>query len=139
MLDENKLLSSDEIHSNSVWKLGLTYVKIKAINLMKPELKTELDLLVDTGSTLTWMPRKTLEALSVEPRGIRQFKTIEGKSIRRETGLVVVEYEGLEAVSEVVFAEETDGSVMGVTTLESLGFRVNPITGKLEYVGLLAI
>lgn len=119
--------------------MGLTYVKIKANNLTKPELKTELDLLVDTGSTLTWMPRKTLEALAVEPRGVRQFKTIEGKSIRRETGLVVVEYEGLEAVSEVVFAEETDGSVMGVTTLESLGFRVNPITGKLEYIGLLAI
>jgi len=119
--------------------VGLTYVKIKASSLMKPELTTELELLVDTGSMLTWMPRKALDALGVKPRGFREFKTIEGKLIKRETGVVVVEYNGLEAVSEVVFAEEKDGSVMGVTTLESLGFRVNPITGKLEYIGLLAV
>jgi len=119
--------------------MGLTYVKIKASSLTKPELKTELELLVDTGSMLTWMPRKVLDALGVKPRGVRQFKTIEGKLIKRETGVVVVEYDGLETVSEVVFAEESDGSVMGVTTLESLGFRVNPVTGKLEYIGLLAV
>lgn len=119
--------------------MGLTYVKIKAFNLMKPGPKAELELLVDTGSVLTWISRKTLEALDVKPRGVRQFRTIEGKLIKRETGVVVVEYDGFEAVSEVVFAEETDGSVMGVTTLESLGYRVNPITGKLEYIGLLAV
>jgi len=114
-------------------------VKIKASSLTKPELKTELELLVDTDSMLTWMPRKILDALGVKPRGVRQFKTIGGKLIKRETGVVVVEYDGLETVSEVVFAEEADGSVMGVTTLESLGFRVNPVTGKLEYIGLLAV
>jgi len=119
--------------------VGLTYVKIKASNLMKPELKTELELLVNTGSILTWIPGNTLDALGVKPRGVRQFKTIEGKLIKRQTGAVIVEYDGIEAISEVVFAEETDGSVMGVTTLESLGFRVNPITGKLEYIGLLAV
>jgi len=119
--------------------VGLTYVKIKASNLMKPDRKMEFELLVDAGSILTWMPNKVLHSLGVEPRGIRQFKTIDGKLIKRETGVIVVEYDGLDAVSEVVFAEETDGSVMGVTTLESLGFRVNPITGKLEYIGLLAL
>jgi len=119
--------------------MGLTYVKTRVSNLLKPELKTEFDLLVDTGSMLTWMPRKTLEGLGISPRGVRQFKTIEGKTIERETGVAVVEYEGLETVAEIVFAEESDGSVMGVTTLESLGFRVNPITGKLEYIGLLAL
>jgi len=122
-----------------VAEVGLTYAKVRASNLMKPEVKRELELLVDTGSILTWMSRESLEALDIKPRGFRQFKTIEGKLIERETGVVVLEYEGLEAVSEVVFAEEGDGSVMGVTTLESLGFRVNPLTGKLEYIGLLAV
>jgi len=114
-------------------------MKIKASNLTKPELKTELELLVDTGAILTWMPSETVDALDVKPRGVRQFKTIEGKQIKRETGVVVVEYDGIEAVSEVVFAGEEDGSVMGVTTLESLGFRANPIAAKLEYIGLLAV
>jgi len=85
------------------------------------------------------MPRKMLEGLNIAPRAVRQFKTVEGKVIKRETGVVVVEFDGLETVAEVVFEEEGDGSVIGVTTLESLGFRVNPVTGKLEYIGLLAI
>lgn len=50
--------------------------------------------------------------------------------------MAVVEYEDLEAVAELAFAQESDESVMGVTTIESLGFRVNPLTGKLEYIGL---
>lgn len=119
--------------------MGLTYVKVRASNLMKPEAKAELELLVDTGSMLCWMPRKVLEELDIAPRAVRQFKTIEGKVIKRETGAVVVEFDDLETVTEVVFAEEGDGTVMGVTTLESLGYRVNPATGKLEYIGLLAV
>jgi len=49
-----------------------------------------------------------------------------------------IRYERYEADVEVAFAEEKDVSVIGVTALESLGYRVNPITEKLEYIGLLA-
>jgi len=117
----------------------LIYVKVRVSNHVKPKLRTELELLVDTGSMLTWIPRKTMEGLDVTLRGTRQFRTIEGKVIKREKGVVAVECEGLETVAEVVFADESYELVMEVTTLESLGFRVNPLTGKLDYIGLLAV
>ena len=56
----------------------------------------------------------------------------------REVGLATIRYEEQEADVEVVFGEEKDVPVLGVTALESLGYRVNPFTGKLEYIGLLA-
>lgn len=57
--------------------MGFTYVKIKASNLMKPELKTELELLVDTGSVLTWIPRKPLEALGIKPKAPPKLNPVE--------------------------------------------------------------
>jgi len=40
-------------------------------------------------------------------------------------------------VVEVVMAEEGDVPVLGVIALESMGYRINSVTGQLEeYVGL---
>ena len=38
----------------------------------------------------------------------------------------------------MVFAETGDAEVLGVTALETLGLEVDPVTGKLKYVGHLA-
>lgn len=37
----------------------------------------------------------------------------------------------------VVFGEDSDPTVMGVTALESLGFNVNPVAGGLDRVEML--
>jgi predicted aspartyl protease len=48
-------------------------------------------------------------------------------------------YEDCEGDVEVVFAEKGDAEVLGVTALETLGLEVDPVTGKLKYVGHLAL
>ncbi len=117
--------------------LGLAIVNVKIKN---PETNTSrtLELVVDTCSILTWIKREVLEELGVKPRRIRKIRTIEGRVIERQTGLVTIEINGNEADVEVVFAEEGDAQVLGVVALESLGYIVNPITGRLEYVGYIA-
>ena len=119
--------------------MGLTRVKVTLLNPFEPKFKTELEVLVDTGSVLPWIPRPILEKLNIKPRRRREFKTIDGKSVSRKVGLTTIRYEAYETDVEVVFAEEKDVPVLGVTALESLGYRVNPVTEKLEYIGLLAI
>jgi predicted aspartyl protease len=119
--------------------LGLTNVKLTIYNVDDPLSNAEIELLVDTGSVLTWISRKTLERLRVKPRRKGRFKTIEGKLIGRSVGIIGVKYGGEETIVEAVFAIDRDAQVLGVTALESLGYRVNPISGKLEYIGLLAI
>jgi len=39
----------------------------------------------------------------------------------------------------VIFGEKGDTSVLGVTSLESLGFQVDPITRKLKPIEFLMI
>jgi clan AA aspartic protease len=118
--------------------MGLTRVKVFVRN---PETNVgrEVELVVDTGSVSTWINRRVLEEIGVEPRRVRLFKTIDGRVVSKEVEVVTVAYESYESDVEVVFAEEVDVMVMGVNTLETLGFEVDPVTGKLRYTGHLAL
>jgi len=118
---------------------GLTSVRLAIYSADNPSAGMEVDLLVDTGSILTWIPQKLLARLEIKPRRRGRFKTIHGEIIERDIGIAGVKYSGQEAIVEVVFAADGDAQILGVTTLESLGYRVNPITEELEYVGLLAV
>ena len=46
-------------------------------------------------------------------------------------------YDGVEAGVTVVFGDEGDPAVMGVTALESLGYDVDPTAGELHRVDML--
>ena len=122
----------------SIKGMGLTQVKIIIENPLK-KFEEEVELIVDTGATLPWIPRKILEKIGAEPIGRRKFKTISGELIERQVSFVKMKYGESEAIVEVVMAEEGDVPVLGVVALESMGYRVNPVTGELEYIGLLAL
>lgn len=118
--------------------MGITYVKVVLENPMRL-LREEVELMVDTGATLPWIPRRILEKIGLEPVGRKMFKTISGEHVERFVSFARIRYGEAEAIVEVVMAEEGDVPVLGVVALESMGYRVNPITGELEYVGLLAL
>jgi len=92
----------------------------------------DLDLIIDTGSTYTWVKRTRLGILGLKPTGRRMFKTIEGKLVEREIGEALIECEGERATTIVVFAEEGDVEVLGVYALEGLGLEVDPTTKELR-------
>jgi len=119
--------------------VGLTSVRVTVSNPMKPDFREDLELTVDTGAILPWIPRKVLERIGLKPESRKVFKTIEGKFIERLTSFARIKYGEHETVVEVVMAEEGDVPVLGVVALESMGYRVNPLTGQLEYIGLLAV
>jgi predicted aspartyl protease len=98
----------------------------------------EVELIVDMSSVFTWISRGVLEELGVRPRRVRQFEMVGRRVVVREVGVVTIVYEGCKGDVEVVFAEKGDAEVLGVTALETLGLEVDPVTGKLKYVGHLA-
>jgi len=91
-----------------------------------------LELLVDAGSTYTWVRRGKLEKLGIKPMSRRRFRTIEGKIIERYVGEAVIECLGERATCMVVFAEDSDVEVLGVTALENLALEVDPVTRQLR-------
>jgi clan AA aspartic protease len=100
----------------------------------------EVDLLVDTGSTYTWVPRSVLEAITIKPVTTRNFRTIDGRMLKREVGEVLMELVNERATTMVVFAEKDDANVLGVHALEGLGLEVDPVSKQLRKAeALLAI
>ncbi len=112
--------------------MGHTFAKVKLCNPHEPENYLDLELLVDTGSTYTWIKRERLEKIGIKPMRKRRFRTIEGKLIEREIGEAVIECLGERATCIVVFAGNDDIEVLGITALENLALEVDPVTRELR-------
>ena len=104
------------------------------VTLYNPDLsRTEkIELLVDTGSTYTWVPSELLKKLGIKEKTMRRFKTIDGRLLNRKVSEVVIEYMDEKATTMVVFAEKGDSEVLGVYALEGLGLEVDPLTKQLR-------
>jgi len=113
--------------------MGHTHTKVRlySLNLSAHE---DVELLVDTGSTYTWVFKEILERLGIKSERERDFRTIESKFIRRAIGMGVVECMGERAPTVLVFAEDKDVKVLGVHALEGLGLEVDPTTKELKRV-----
>jgi predicted aspartyl protease len=119
----------------------MEYVKarVKLCNPRDESMCDELELLVDTSSTYTWIKRGKLAKLGVKSTGRRLFRT-NNRIIEREVGEAIVECLGRRATTIVVFAEEGDNEVLGLHALEGLGLEVDPETRELrESASILAL
>lgn len=120
--------------------MGHTIAKVRIYNSHEATTYLDLELLVDTGSTYSWIKRKRLEDLNIKPLARWKFRTIEGRIIERDIGEAVIECLGEKATRIVVFAENSDAEVLGVDALEGLRLEVDPVTKKLRKVeALLAL
>jgi clan AA aspartic protease len=112
-------------------QMGQFSVRVTIAHPADTTRQTEVELLVDTGATLTWVPREVLDSLGVPRLRRRSFLVADGRTIDRETAGAIVRLNGSEANVTVVVAEPGDGRLLGATALESLGFAVDPIRRRL--------
>jgi len=94
------------------------------------------DVLVDTGSELTWIPATILERLGIKRARSRRFQLADGSVIDRETGFAFVHAGGDSAPDEVVFAEAGDGTLLGARSIEGLNLRVDLTNKRLVPIGV---
>ena len=66
--------------------MGHTTALVRVCNPQDRARCLDLELIVDTGSTYTWIRRERLESIGVRPSGTRRFRTIEGRTVEREVG-----------------------------------------------------
>ena len=98
-------------------------------------LRPVTDVLVDTGSELTWIPRPTLEELGILPERRYQFVLADGRVLEREVGYAIVHVEGAATADDVVFAEPGDLVLLGARSLEGLNLRIDPGSRRLVGAG----
>lgn len=91
----------------------------------------ETDALVDTGATLTVIPRKTAFDLNLKPTGKSIVETGAGR-LEFERTRVWIELEGKSEVVPALISDLIDKVLIGVTALEVLGLQVDPPTENSE-------
>jgi clan AA aspartic protease len=103
------------------------------VALSNPEAGTRADEigLVDTGATLTVLPRKLADSLRL-PIRTRSKAMTAGGPISIDLSDVCVVIEGKTATVRVAISDVVDRLLIGVTTLETLGLIVDPLTSQLK-------
>ena len=97
-----------------------------------------INALVDTGSELTWIPAPLLEATGIVRLKKKTFRTASNQTLLRDVGYGVIRVEGFETIDEVVFAEPSDMTLLGVRTLEGFSAMVDTLGRKLVATNTIA-
>jgi len=111
--------------------MGVFSVKMTIWNPARPSMSQDIDAMVDTGASYSWISRSRLEALGLQATRRVTFETIEGRRIERELAPVFVKFNGYTGGDTVVMAEPSDHEVWGALTLESLGLAPDPVKKAL--------
>ncbi len=119
--------------------MGLTYAVGTVCNAGDPSRSFDERFLVDTGALFSFLSRVKLASIGVGPSRRETFRQMDGTLIEREVGRALVRVAGKEEVVPVVLGEPGDATVLGVVALEALGLGVDPASGQLHPVTLLAV
>jgi len=114
-----------------VTEMGLVWVDAVIRSPFTGKAITAVKALVDTGATLTVVPRRVAEELQLPVIGRRSVATAKGLTELDEC-LGVVEIMGRKAYTHILVSDDVDVVLIGAVTLETLGFEVDPVTGKLK-------
>lgn len=112
--------------------MGLTYVTAGVSNPAKPRRAKKVRFLIDSGAVYSVVPSKVLEELGIRPHREKTFVLADGQEIKRKMGDAVFKHNGERASSPVIFGEEGDSNLLGVVTLEALGYIFDPIRRELR-------
>src|ERR1035438_5534433 len=107
--------------------MGLTYVWVKIANPAKPDRMARIKMLVDSGAAYSVVPSPFLEKLGIKPRTKRSFILANGMEVERKMSGALVQFQGEEGYSPVIFGEKDDAALLGMVTLESLGLILDPL------------
>ena len=102
------------------------------LTLHGPVRRETIDALVDTGATFTKISSSLAGKLCFRGRREVQVVLANGKKVTRQLGSLDVEIGSQRDTVPVTIGEDGGADVVGYTTLEILGFKVDPVTRKLE-------
>jgi len=112
---------------------GMGIVKVN-VKFMNPFTKVGINVesMVDTGATYTVIPLKLQEELKLPLSGRRlKVKTAKGED-ELEEAMAIAEFAEEKGFTTVLISKHIDVPLIGALTLEGFGYKVDPITGKLE-------
>jgi clan AA aspartic protease len=115
-------------------KMGETRVMVK---LRGPLAAADIDMLVDTGATLTKVPRSIAKQVGIKGRRLVDVELADGRILEREASECELEFNGQTWTVPILIGGENDRPLLGLTALETFRLKVNPVTRELEPAKLI--
>ena len=116
--------------------MGIFRITVHIESHARPgELKEIANVLVDTRSEGTWIPRPVLESLGIQPKKSVRFRVADGRAIERQAGYAIIHVNGVQTCDDVVFAETGDLVLLGARTMEGLNLKIDPVRHVLVDAG----
>ena len=112
--------------------MGATHVTVTIRNPAEPERAWEGLFLVDTGATDSLVPRPSLEAIGLQPKGRRTYELADGSEIAMDITTGDIEFMGETVGGTILFGADDAEPLLGVTALESVGIEVDPLNQRLK-------
>ena len=109
--------------------MGETYATVTIMNPADRERAWEGEFLVDTGAHDTFVPRRHLEAIGIEPEGSEIYELADGSTVELHIAEARMEAMGRFGGLNVVFCADHAAPLLGVIALETLGAEVDPRRG----------
>jgi predicted aspartyl protease len=111
--------------------MGIFFTEVLLAAPERPELRESVRLLVDSGSTYTWVSGGLLRGLSITPSERRRVVTIDGAVAERDAAEVLVTLDGRTLHTVCLFGGPRDLDVLGAYTLDGFGLGIDPVQRKL--------
>ncbi|MCX6639361.1 MAG: aspartyl protease [bacterium] len=119
--------------------MGLTYVVVEIANPEKSKVRHKLRMLVDSGAVYSVVPADVVKILGIIAEGEDSFILANGDEINRKLGSAKFFYKDHFGPSKVILGEPGDTAIIGIVTLESLGFALDPIRRELRPMKMLLV
>ncbi|MBS1668157.1 MAG: aspartyl protease [Bacteroidetes bacterium] len=117
--------------------MGITTAILRVREHRKSQKFAEVEFLVDSGAVYSLVPGKILDQLDIEPYREMSFSLADGTSVKRKISSAYFEFEGEGGPAQIIYGEDGDTALLGVTTLESIGLVLNPFTRTLHPMKML--
>lgn len=115
--------------------MGIFSVTIAVANV-NGHVFEEVEATVDTACDYTTVPRELLQTVGVSVSGEAISEMADGRQVPSDNGWARIRLEGREVYTPVIFAEEGEASLLGVTPLEVARLGVDPTNQRLMPVNL---
>jgi predicted aspartyl protease len=121
--------------------MGTFRISARLANPARRKREVVVDqMVVDTGSELTWVPGRLLEQIGIKrEKKDATFEMANCQVITRSIGYAIIHVEEYVTVDEVVFGEEGDLPLLGARTLEGLNLRVDSRNKRLVAAGPIIV
>lgn len=112
--------------------MGFVTLTVRIANFIDRTRVEETEMLADSGALYSVLPAELLDRIGVVPTHTEEFELADGRIIERRVGVAHVTVRNRQAAANVIFGEAGDSTLLGVVTLEELGFVIDPANGDLK-------